>query len=150
MPDGPHVTVLGVLYHLSTDDRHKEQFSLTDCISLAMRLLLDPQAPQTDIHLLALCINLAASERNAELICAKNGLKFLIKRPFFRFAWGKKLLFVVVCSSRSPSSSSPSSLRFLKRTTIVEGALTVQDSLLFKMIRNLSEHANVKKVPKLL
>jgi hypothetical protein len=37
---GAQSTVLGVLYHISLDDKHKPQFALTECIAVAMRLLL--------------------------------------------------------------------------------------------------------------
>lgn len=56
-------------------------------------MLLDPSAApqqpqypgaalQPDIEVLALCINLAANSRCAQLICENNGLKLLMRRAF--------------------------------------------------------------------
>jgi len=51
-------------------------------------MLLDPggnggkQQQQPDVEVLALCINLAANARCAQLICEGAGLKFLMKRAF--------------------------------------------------------------------
>lgn len=47
-----------------------------------MKLLLESQEPQADLELMALCINLAANKRNAQLICENNGLRVLMKRAF--------------------------------------------------------------------
>ena len=47
-----------------------------------MKLLLESAEAQPEIELLALCINLAANKRNAQLICEKNGLKHIMKRAF--------------------------------------------------------------------
>jgi Kinesin-associated protein (KAP) len=60
-----------------------------------MKLLLDPSStgrpqhphlpetpPQPDIEVIALCINLAADARCAQLICEGAGLKLLIRRAF--------------------------------------------------------------------
>ena len=47
-----------------------------------MKMLLESPDPQPDLELLALCINLAANKRNAQLICEHNGLRLLMKRAF--------------------------------------------------------------------
>jgi hypothetical protein len=58
-----------------------------------MKMLLDPSSapqqphhpgapPQPDIEVVALCINLAANARCAQLICEGNGLKLLMRRAF--------------------------------------------------------------------
>ena len=47
-----------------------------------MRMLLESPDAQPDLELLALCINLAANKRNAQLICEHNGLRLLMKRSF--------------------------------------------------------------------
>jgi hypothetical protein len=72
--------VLGVLYHVSIADRHKEQFALTDCIAVAMQLLLGNQ--DTSPVLMALCVNLTCCSKNADVICGNNGLKLLMKREW--------------------------------------------------------------------
>jgi len=56
-----------------------------------MKMLLDtgpkqqqqvPPAMQPDIEVLALCVNLAANARCAQLICEGAGLKLLMRRAF--------------------------------------------------------------------
>ena len=51
-----------------------------------MKMLLDPgdkqQQQQPDIEVMALCINLAANARCAQLICEGTGLKLLMRRAF--------------------------------------------------------------------
>jgi len=60
--------VLCILYHVSMDDKAKSMFTYTDCIPMVMKMLLEsPETP--DIELLALCINLAANKRTAQIIC---------------------------------------------------------------------------------
>lgn len=76
----PQATVLNILYHISVDEKHLHQFGMTECLAIAMRLLLAAPAGGLDVLLMALCINLATNGRNAEIICAKGGLKFLVKR----------------------------------------------------------------------
>ncbi|XP_059150939.1 kinesin-associated protein 3-like isoform X2 [Physella acuta] len=73
--------VLCILYHISMDDKAKSMFTFTDCVPLAMKMLLEsPEDP--DLELVALCINLAANKRAAQLICDGPGLKLLMKRAF--------------------------------------------------------------------
>ena len=56
-----------------------------------MKMLLDPaskqqqqqgSAAQPDVEVLALCVNLAANARCAQLICEGAGLKLLMRRAF--------------------------------------------------------------------
>lgn len=55
-------------------------FAMTDCIQMVMQMLLESTEPE--LELVALCINLSANERNAQLICKRDGLKLLMKRAF--------------------------------------------------------------------
>ena len=71
---------LSILYHISMDDRYKSMFTYTDCIPIVMRMLLSSADLRDERELLALCINLAANVRNAQLIVEGNGLKFLLRR----------------------------------------------------------------------
>lgn len=73
--------VLGILYHISMDDKAKSMFIYTDCIPVVMKMLLE-SPEDADRELLALCVNLAASKRTAEIISEGNGLKMLYKRAF--------------------------------------------------------------------
>ncbi|XP_052790502.1 kinesin-associated protein 3-like [Mya arenaria] len=73
--------VLCILYHVSMDEKSKSMFTYTDCIPMVMKMLFEsPENP--DIELLALCINLAANKRTAQIICEGQGLKMLMKRAF--------------------------------------------------------------------
>ncbi|KAJ7986251.1 hypothetical protein DPEC_G00338010 [Dallia pectoralis] len=69
-----------ILYHISVDDRFKSMFAHTDCIPQVMRMLFDCDEPHMDSLLISFCINLAANQRNAQVICEGNGLKMLMKR----------------------------------------------------------------------
>ncbi|XP_014780052.2 kinesin-associated protein 3 [Octopus bimaculoides] len=75
------IVVLGILYHISMDDKAKTMFTYTDCIPVVMKMLFD-SPEDTDKELLALCVNLAANKRTAEIISEGNGLKMLFKRAF--------------------------------------------------------------------
>ncbi len=43
-------------------------------------MILECPSERVDIELIALCINLAANKRNAQLICEGNGLRLLMRR----------------------------------------------------------------------
>ena len=43
-------------------------------------MILECKSDRVDIELIALCINLAANKRNAQLICEGNGLRLLMRR----------------------------------------------------------------------
>uniref|UniRef100_A0A0B7B0K7 Kinesin-associated protein 3 n=1 Tax=Arion vulgaris TaxID=1028688 RepID=A0A0B7B0K7_9EUPU len=75
------------------DDKAKTMFAYTDCVPIAMKMLLQSaETPSTD-ELLALCINLAANKRTAQIICEGQGLKMLMKRAFkFKDALVMKLI----------------------------------------------------------
>ena len=47
-----------------------------------MKLLLESPEEQPELEVLALCINLAANKRNAQILCEGNGLRLLMKRAF--------------------------------------------------------------------
>lgn len=74
--------VLCILNHISMDDRCKSMFTYTDCIPIVMKYILESPEERILLELIALCINLAANKRNAQLICEGNGLKLLMKRAF--------------------------------------------------------------------
>lgn len=62
-------------------------------------MMLESPGENIELELIALCINLAANKRNAQLICEGPGLKLLLRRAF-----------------------------------------KFQDTLLLKMVRNISQH----------
>ncbi|XP_011501080.1 PREDICTED: kinesin-associated protein 3 [Ceratosolen solmsi marchali] len=75
-------TILGILYHASIDDKVKMMFINTECISLVTNMLLESDDEQIFPELVALCINLATNNKNAELMIENNRLKSLIKKAF--------------------------------------------------------------------
>jgi hypothetical protein len=74
--------VLKVLYHLSMDDRCKSMFTYTDCVPMAMNMLLDGPQDEMNLELVALCINLAINKRNAQIMVEDNRLRRLMARAF--------------------------------------------------------------------
>ncbi|XP_015247076.1 PREDICTED: kinesin-associated protein 3 [Cyprinodon variegatus] len=71
---------LRALYHISIDDASKPLFAETDCIPQLMKMVYEGGTDILDMEPVALCINLAANECNAQLICEGKGLKMLMKR----------------------------------------------------------------------
>ncbi|KAL1022826.1 hypothetical protein UPYG_G00032860 [Umbra pygmaea] len=69
-----------ILYHISVDDRFKSMFAYTDCIPQLMKMLFDCGGSPLDPELISFCINLAANDRNAQVICEGHGLKMLMSR----------------------------------------------------------------------
>lgn len=74
--------VLGIMYHISLDDRCKSLFTYTDCIPLVMKKITEQLEPDLPPNLISLGINLAVNKRNAQLMCEKDGLRLLVKRAF--------------------------------------------------------------------
>ncbi|KAM9832060.1 kinesin-associated protein 3a [Neosynchiropus ocellatus] len=69
-----------VLYHISMDDPSKAAFADTDCLPQLMRMVSESGEEKMDVELISLCINLAADESNARVICQGDGLQLLMKR----------------------------------------------------------------------
>ncbi|XP_043481752.1 kinesin-associated protein 3 [Leptopilina heterotoma] len=76
-------TILGLLYHASMDDKVKAMFPNTDCVPMLTDMLLtDSGDERHKPELLALCINLALNNKNAQLMVENNRLQKLIKKAF--------------------------------------------------------------------
>ncbi|XP_014204184.1 kinesin-associated protein 3 [Copidosoma floridanum] len=75
-------TILGLLYHLSMDDKVKAMFTNTDCIPTVTDSLLESDDEQMVPELIALCVNLAINGRNAELMIQNNRLRNLVEKAF--------------------------------------------------------------------
>lgn len=75
-------TILGLLYHASMDDKVKAMFSNTECIQLITNMILNTEEDQLRVELIALGINLASNNKNAQLIVENNLLQGLIKKVF--------------------------------------------------------------------
>ncbi|KAG7233463.1 hypothetical protein INR49_007001 [Caranx melampygus] len=78
--EGQRQLSMCILYHISMDDRFKSVFADTDCIPQLMRMVFACGEEKMDVELISLCINLAANKSNAQVFCAGNGLKMLMKR----------------------------------------------------------------------
>ncbi|XP_028260077.1 kinesin-associated protein 3-like [Parambassis ranga] len=78
--EGQRQLSMCILYHISMDDRFKSMFADADCIPQLMKMVYDCGEEKMDVELISLCINLAANKSNAQVICAGNGLKMLMKR----------------------------------------------------------------------
>lgn len=75
-------TILGLLYHLSMDDKVKSMFGNTDCIPMITDMILESTIDRPKRELIALCINLALNNRNAQLMLDNNRLQGLIRKAF--------------------------------------------------------------------
>lgn len=58
---------LGLLYHISQDDRHKSMFIYTDAVTVILDLLMHVDDLTTNPELIALAVNLTQNERIAEV-----------------------------------------------------------------------------------
>lgn len=95
---------LGVLYHLSMDDKCKSMFTYTDCVAMVRdELLNNPDETSSQPELIALAVNLTQNARNAEVFCSDGGLDAVFRR-----------------------------------------AADTRDSLLFKVLRNISQMDTTK------
>ncbi|XP_059490595.1 kinesin-associated protein 3 isoform X1 [Neocloeon triangulifer] len=74
--------VLGILYHLSMDDRVKSMFTYTDCIPLILKMIMECTEDKVPLEMVAVAINLALNKRNAQLMCEGPRLKTLMQRAF--------------------------------------------------------------------
>ena len=58
---------LGLLYHISQDDRHKSMFIYTDAVTVMLDLLMLVDDLPTTPELIALAVNLTQNDRIAEV-----------------------------------------------------------------------------------
>ncbi|XP_076752591.1 kinesin associated protein 3 isoform X4 [Xylocopa sonorina] len=75
-------TILGLLYHASMDDKVKAMFANTECIQMITNMTLNSEDDQPKLELIALGINLAINNKNAQLMIDNNRLQGLIKKAF--------------------------------------------------------------------
>lgn len=59
--------VLGLLYHVSMEDRYKSLFTFTDCLQKMFEMLMRVQDLRNTPELIALAVNLTQNPRNAEV-----------------------------------------------------------------------------------
>ena len=58
---------LGLLYHISQEDRHKSMFIYTDAVTVMLDLLMHVDDLTTTPELIALAVNLTQNDRIAEV-----------------------------------------------------------------------------------
>lgn len=58
---------MGLLYHISQDDRHKSMFIYTDAVTVILDLLMRVKDMTTTPELIALAVNLTQNSRIAEV-----------------------------------------------------------------------------------
>uniref|UniRef100_A0A914XR60 Kinesin-associated protein 3 n=1 Tax=Plectus sambesii TaxID=2011161 RepID=A0A914XR60_9BILA len=77
------VSALKLLYHLSMDDDAKVMITYTDCIALAMSILLGADVAGI-LEVKAFLVNVALEKRNAQLLAGDQGqgLRLLFERAF--------------------------------------------------------------------
>ncbi|XP_011705849.1 PREDICTED: kinesin-associated protein 3 isoform X2 [Wasmannia auropunctata] len=75
-------TIVGLLYHASMDDKVKAMFTNTDCIPMVTNMILNSEDEHVRSELIALGINLAINNKNAQLMVENNRLQGLIKIAF--------------------------------------------------------------------
>lgn len=80
--DEYHGIVVRLLYHMSLDDKVKSMFTYTECIPMAVDILILSLNQRADRNLAALCINLALNQRNAQLMTENRRLPTLMGKAF--------------------------------------------------------------------
>lgn len=70
--------VLGLLYHISMEDRYKSLFTYTGVIPMIRQQLLDVESLRQVPELIALTVNLTQNARNAELMCQDGYFELLV------------------------------------------------------------------------
>jgi len=94
--------VMGLLYHLSMDDKAKSLFTYTGAVSMIREFLLQVDNLRETPELIALAVNLTQNTRNAELLCENQGLDKLIRKALQTF---DDLLFKVIRNISQNSNS---------------------------------------------
>ncbi|GIL78094.1 hypothetical protein Vretimale_7500 [Volvox reticuliferus] len=74
--------VLGLLYHISMEDKYKSLFTFTDCLNRMYDMLMRVQDLRNTPELIALAVNLTQNPRNAETLCEGDRFDKMIRRAF--------------------------------------------------------------------
>ncbi|KAJ9509067.1 hypothetical protein QJQ45_001546 [Haematococcus lacustris] len=78
----PKPVVLGLLYHISMEDKYKSLFTYSECIPRIYEMLTRVQDLRNTPELIALAVNLTQNGRNAEALCEGDRFDRLIRRAF--------------------------------------------------------------------
>lgn len=117
--------VLGIIYHLSMDDRVKSMFTYTDCITSIVTMILENTDDKVPLELVAVAINLALNKRNSQLMCEGGRLKLLVQRAF-----QKQDALLMKCLRNISQHPGPTKLQFVVGHYPIENE-TVVDSKIF-------------------
>ena len=60
---------MGILYHISIEDKYKSVFTYTDAIPALLDMVLNIDELHTAPELISLAVNITQNERNAEMLC---------------------------------------------------------------------------------
>jgi hypothetical protein len=74
--------VMGLLYHVSMEDKYKSMFTYTDALPMVLEMLLSVDDLRTTPELIALAVNLTQNHRNAVVLTDGGNLDLLMRRAF--------------------------------------------------------------------
>lgn len=74
--------ILGLLYHVSMEDKYKSMFSYTDAIGKMYDMLIKVQDLRNTPELIALAVNLTQNVRCAEMLCDGDRFDRMIRNAF--------------------------------------------------------------------
>jgi len=74
--------IMGLLYHVSMEDKYKSMFTYTDAIPMILEMLLAVDDLRSTPELIALAVNLTQNHRNAVVITDGGNLDLLLRRGF--------------------------------------------------------------------
>ena len=96
--------VLGILYHMSIEDKNKSMFSYTDALDVVSDMLLGERDSSTMPEMVALAVNLSQNRRNAEILSQGQRLGKLIGKAI---ANEDELLFKIVRNISQDENPEP-------------------------------------------
>ena len=112
--------VLGLLYHISIEDKNKSMFSYTDALDIIYEHLLGTDDARTVPELIALAVNLSQNHRNAEVLAQGGRLEKLVRHAMDS---EDELLMKII---RNISQQEDLELKTLFKPFISDFASTVQ------------------------
>lgn len=112
--------VLGLLYHISIEDKNKSMFSYTDALDIIYERLLRVEDSRAAPELIALAVNLSQNHRNAEVLAQSGRLTKLVAHTLEK---EDELLMKIV---RNISQQEDLDLKVLFKPFITEFVTRVQ------------------------
>ncbi|KAL3149688.1 Adenylyl-sulfate kinase (APS kinase) [Trebouxia sp. C0009 RCD-2024] len=124
---------LGLLYHISQDDRHKSMFIYTDAVTVILDLLMRVEDLTTTPELIALAVNLTQNSRIAEALCGGERLAMLLERAFLT---RDELLFKVLrnLSQQAEAATKAGFLPYLDQLALLLQGPDVDSDLFVEVL----------------